>query len=300
MSGRRRTPLIARHDHSEHHVRVAGGTHGRISSLRAQLLCHGVLPPEAARIRAGLDGLTTVTTSRSVAEAEVVLSEGWNGLFVVGLYPHYTELEVDSLSGLVARFSSVSSIVYCCGLNSRTAHAIEKLVRAGAGALVVLGTDDSPGTWRRLLVESQTRSFSERVMTAIATALPPSIRPIIAECLKHASQPMTVSQLARGLNMNRRSLVSRTAKAGWLPPHVLIGWCRVLLASYLLEDPARSVTDVAAHLQFSSPSGLRNAFKRYAGSRAGALRLSGGFGETLRRFSDVAVRADGVRASHNA
>ena len=258
-------------------------------SAHTRLLCHGLLPAEYARVRAGLRGLTMTTCSRSTAETEVILSEGRHGLFVAGLYPHCTKAEVETLCHLVGSFGNASSIVYCCGLNSRTAHAILKLARAGARELVILGIDDDPGAWRRLLLQSQARCFSERVMAAIATNLPPLIRPIVLECLEHAWRPMTVSQLASAMRLNRRSLVSRTAKTGWLRPHVLIGWCRLLLASFLLEDPARSVTDVAALLGFSSPSGLRNAFTRYAGVRAGTLRASGGFTFALRRFSDMVV-----------
>jgi AraC-like DNA-binding protein len=75
----------------------------------------------------------------------------------------------------------------------------------------------------------------------------------------------------------------------------------VFLAADLLEERGRTVESVALQLDFDSPSGLRNALRRYTGHGPRALRAAGGLQCALRAFAaDCAGRraapAPGARA----
>jgi AraC-like DNA-binding protein len=56
----------------------------------------------------------------------------------------------------------------------------------------------------------------------------------------------------------------------------MIGWCRLLIAARVLDDPGRTVEQVALKLDFPSGAALRNMFKRYTGLRTTEVRENGG------------------------
>ena len=64
----------------------------------------------------------------------------------------------------------------------------------------------------------------------------------------------------------------------------MIAWCRLITAARLLEDPGRTVEQVALLLDFPSGASLRNMLKRYTGLAPGEVRENGGMRCVIHAF----------------
>ncbi len=78
------------------------------------------------------------------------------------------------------------------------------------------------------------------------------------------------------MGVHRKTLVDRLKAARMPSPRAMIGWCRLLIAARMLDDPGRTVEQVALKLDFPSGAALRNMFKRYTGLRTTEVRENGG------------------------
>ena len=86
--------------------------------------------------------------------------------------------------------------------------------------------------------------------------VPATIVPFLRYCLEHARRNITVEEVAAAMGVHRKTLVDRL-KAAHLPsPRAMIGWCRLLMAARLLDDPGRTI-DVAmlAHTRRTQAAG---------------------------------------------
>lgn len=68
-----------------------------------------------------------------------------------------------------------------------------------------------------------------------------------------------------------------------------MGWARLLVAGYYLEEPGRSVANVAELLEFPGACALRNQLERYSNLSTQQLRTHGT--SLLARALEGAVRA---------
>ena len=103
--------------------------------------------------------------------------------------------------------------------------------------------------------------------------------------------------MADALNVHRKTLVARLSGANLPTPSALISWCRILVAARLLEDPGRSVEQVALLLEFPSGTSMRNMMKRYTGLRPGEIRENGGVRCVLHAFKQAMLGVDQRRLS---
>jgi transcriptional regulator GlxA family with amidase domain len=100
---------------------------------------------------------------------------------------------------------------------------------------------------------------------------------------------VTVADAAAALGVHRKTLVDRLATAQLPTPSAMIAWCRLTLAAQMLEDPARSVEQIALLLDFSSAASLRNMLKRYTGLSPREVRENGGLRCVLHAFRQTLV-----------
>src|SRR3546814_9586520 len=93
------------------------------------------------------------------------------------------------------------------------------------------------------------------LVTGVQTcALPICLTPFVTFCLEQARRAITVPEAAAALGVHRKTLVDRLAAAGFPTPSAMIAWCRLITAARLLEDPGRTVEQVALLLDFPSGS----------------------------------------------
>lgn len=168
------------------------------------------------------------------------------------------------------------------------------LLRAGAHDVVIRGHDDEGVVLRTALERAAGRCTAELVLRELAPHIPESVRPAVQACLESPSKVSNVTELARTLGVHRKTLVNRLRVAGLPPPSELIGWCRVLHVSRLLEDPGRGIEEIALRLDFPSATALRNMLRRYTGLRPTTIRERGGLGHVLPQCVR-ALRAGGYR-----
>lgn len=200
----------------------------------------------------------------------------------------------------------VTVVAYCALARGdpATSGAVVAMVRAGAHAVVLRDVDDAPHALHAALRGAEHAGGASRVLDALGESLPPAVRAVLGVYLRAGdAAPPSVAAVAAALGVHRRTLVNRMRAAGCPPPRALRAWCRVFSAAHLLEDCGRTVESVALQLDFDSPSGLRNALRRYTGLAPSALRAAGGLQCALRAFAEACARrrasdrAAGVAAS---
>lgn len=170
---------------------------------------------------------------------------------------------------------------------------IVRLTRAGIHDVVIRDHDDRPTVFRATLDRAVARSTADAVMRAVDGRIPEGARPVLELCLERRDRALTVGELSRMLGVHRKTLVNRLRAAGLPAPWQLVGWCRLLHAARLLEDPGRRLETIALHLDFASGTALRNMLSRYTGLSPAAVRAGGGLACVLPLF----VRAMG-RGGH--
>ena len=196
---------------------------------------------------------------------------------------------------LATQLPSVSVIAFI-GPRCPSADLLE-VARAGADDLVRVGFDDVGASLRAALASGTSRRAVARVREELVPVVPRSVWSIVDHCLTHASGALSVSDLARALGVDRRTLVRRLADAGMPVPREVIGWCRLFLAAVLLEDPIRSAEQVALMLDFPSGTALRNMLARYTALRPRELRENGGLRCAVHLFRSASPSAASTRAA---
>lgn len=179
---------------------------------------------------------------------------------------------------------SVTIVAYCTQ-SAGGSDDIVALVRAGAHTLVMRGADDERHAFRAALRAAEHQCTAALVHARVRDALPPAVAPLVALYLRADGVPPSVAEAAQLLGVHRKTLVNRLAAAGCPTPRALRTWCRLFVAARLLEEPGRTVESIADQLDFDSTTGLRNAFKRYTGHGASAIRAAGGLAHVLARFT---------------
>ena len=195
-----------------------------------------------------------------------------------------------------AEHAGVVVLAYC-RLDARDCREMAAVARAGAHGVLFRGVDDVGAALRSAFARGEeTLHFSE-VLDTIAAAAPQVPRDALAYCLENASRPITIVELARAIGVNRKTLLNRFARADVPPPSTIVSWCRLLHAARELEDPARTVDDVATRSGFGSGAALRKMFRRYTGRRPAQVRKAGGARWVLQRFARVCAARDAVGRS---
>ena len=187
-------------------------------------------------------------------------------------------------------FPRIPVVAYCDHRRDRSTDILA-LARAGVHELVFRGADDVRPALASALASAVRHCTATALVAELHAVVPASVLPVVAYCLDHAAEPLTVQSVARALGVHRKTLVYRFRLAQLPPPRTIIAWCRLLIAARMLADPGRTVEQVALDLDFPSGTALRNLMKRHTGLRAAELRALGGERCLLERFAQLLARA---------
>ena len=102
--------------------------------------------------------------------------------------------------------------------------------------------------------------------------LPEPMIPLLKAALRLAHEPISTTRLAATAGMHERTLRKYCEHAKLPSPQWIIGWARLLIAAFYLEEPGRTIGNVAELLEYPSPSALRNQIRRYTGASPSAIR----------------------------
>ena len=193
-------------------------------------------------------------------------------------------------------FPSVPVVLYIAVSPSVSRDMLE-FARAGVNDLVLRDVDDVKVTLRSSLLSAADHCSARTVASEIEPLVPANVAPIIRYCLENGRSALTVEDVAGALNVHRKTLVDRLSAAGLPTPSAIIAWCRLLVSARLLEDPGRSVEQVALLLDFPSGTSMRNMVKRYTGLRTGEVRENGGLRCVLHAFKRELTLSSGRRVA---
>ena len=111
-----------------------------------------------------------------------------------------------------------------------------------------------------------------RIWKLTNPVLPELLIPLLKAALRLAHGPVSTTRLASAAGMHERTLRKYCEHAQLPSPQWIIGWARLLIAAFYLEEPGRTIGNVAELLEYPSASALRNQIRRYTGASPSAIR----------------------------
>ncbi|HEY0016912.1 MAG TPA: helix-turn-helix domain-containing protein [Longimicrobium sp.] len=197
-------------------------------------------------------------------------------------------LDVEACAHFRLEFPSVVLLPY--GEFRGTARDGLQLGLMGVRHLVMRDQEDGPAAFAYLLAQARAEWLPTRVFTAIGDLIPHHLRALVHEVVIHGDGALPPARVAALYHRHPNTLREHLRAAGLPPVNKLVVWMRLFRAGHLLEDPGRSVENVAGALAFASSSGLRNQLHRYAGLTASDVRRRGGLDLLLTQFRTQHLR----------
>jgi AraC-like DNA-binding protein len=232
-------------------------------------------PVSRARLVDALRNEASVRYCERLSEVTALVEAGLANLVVVDHRDYDGRPTLPTVRRLRDEFPSVPIVMYV-PMSAIVSGAVMEYARAGVSQLVFQGVDDLKASLRSAVDAAFDQVSASRLGEEFEPLIPPTIVPFLRYCLEHSRRDLSVEEVAMAMGVHRKTLVDRL-KAAHLPsPRAMIGWCRLLMAARMLDDPGRTVEQVALKLDFPSGTALRNMFKRYTGLRTAEIRENGG------------------------
>lgn len=178
---------------------------------------------------------------------------------------------------------SVPVIAYIAD-DRTTSGDILAMARAGVHDLVRAGFDDVGFALGAALASATAACATTAARHELEDIVSADAWPFVSYCLTRAHGPISVRAAAAALGLDRRTLVRRLERASLPPPRRIAGWCRVVAAARLLDEPIYTLEQAALRLEFPSGTALRNMLFRYTGLRPREIRENGGIRCVLHLF----------------
>ncbi|MBV9772342.1 MAG: AraC family transcriptional regulator [Gemmatimonadetes bacterium] len=154
----------------------------------------------------------------------------------------------------------------------------------GVTEVIDLGSELSTEAVRQRLDRARGRPLRTLLQRGVEVSVPGRGRAILDTAVEVASCGGGVHTLARALGLSGPTLLRWCARSGLPNPRRLMIWLRVLSAAELLDDPGRSVLDIAFSCGYSSDRALRRALLCTVGIGPAELRRRGAFRTAAGRF----------------
>ena len=180
-----------------------------------------------------------------------------------------------AVTALRGGLPSVPVIAYVADCHTSSGDILA-MARAGVHDLVRAGFDDVGFALGAALVSATANCVTETVRSELEHLVPREAWPFVSWCLTRAPGAISVRAAAQALGLDRRTLVRRLDRARLPHPRRIAGWCRVIAAARLLDEPVYTLEQVALRLDFPSGTALRNMLRRYTGLRPSEIRENGG------------------------
>jgi AraC-like DNA-binding protein len=242
--------------------------------LPPALVLLGVPKDAADRIRILVDTHVAVHAAGDTEAATKVLAGVAGTCLMVAVPGELQTGRAAEIERLHAAFPRVPTIgVFIPG---ESAHAFTLwLGKVGVTELLTL-----EGRFREdVLLSALSRCHAEgmagRVLRDHGPRLPEAMIPLFRSAVRNAHQPLANEDLARAARMHERTLRKYCEQQHIPSPQWIIGWARLLVAGYYLDDPGRTLESVADMLGFPTAHALRNQFRRYTGVSPTTLRRQG-------------------------
>jgi AraC-like DNA-binding protein len=153
-----------------------------------------------------------------------------------------------------------------------------------------------PGALVQRFRQSQGRPLKALLEQVLPPDTPGRARAIVDAAAEVVAVGGHGRDLAKALQLSRRTLLRWCERAELPPPRKLLAWMRILLACELLDDPGRTVLSVAHACGYSSDSGLRRVTQKFVGSSPTELRRRGAFARASKVFLEALSKYRGATA----
>lgn len=240
-------------------------------------------PMGRARLQEALRGQASLRFCERQEELIALVANDFVSVVVVDVRDRELTSTLSTVRRIRAGYPSVPIVLYC-GLGPDTSREVLEFARAGVNDLVIRGVDDLRLPLRSAITTAQDHHSAKGILKELESVIPPAVLPILQYCLENGRRGLTVAQVATAMGVHRKTLVDRLSAAGFPSPSAVISWCRLMVAARLLEDPGRSIEQVALVLDFPSGTSMRNMVKRYTGLRPAEVRENGGMRCILHAF----------------
>jgi len=164
-------------------------------------------------------------------------------------------IDPDSLEQLRRDYPSLPIVLYT-RLSPSSMKAVVRLAKAGIEHVVVAHFDDEPGQFRELLEGIPAHALGERMLRELAGPL--AVLPVVVvrgidQLFRAPARFGGAQDLASAAGMNLRTLYRNLEPAGIHSARTLVVAARLLRAYSYLQDPGRSIKEVAAKTGYHSP-----------------------------------------------
>src|SRR6476661_445900 len=239
-------------------------------TLIAVALPEGVV----ARIRQVVGDNSSVASVSSVSAATNVLSKSLGNCVLIAVPGEAEVGRLVAYEQFRAKYPHVP--VVALFLQGVSAHR-GTLAMGRAGVTELLSVDGLLDVDALCLAlgRCHTDGISHHVWQECSPRLPDALVTLLKTALRGAHQPLTASTLAAAAGMHERSLRKYCEDARIPSPQWIIGWARLLMAGHFLDEPGRTILQVAELLRYPSSCALRNQIRRYSGLSPRQLRARG-------------------------
>lgn len=162
------------------------------------------------------------------------------------------------------------------------------LGRGGLTELVSVDGEVDLAGLRVALRRAHASGVSHRIWNECCPRLPEALVTLLKTALRIAHAPISIEALASAAGMPERSLRKFCEDEQIPSPQWIIGWARLLMAAFYLDEPGRTIAQVADVLDFASSCALRNQLRRYTGVSARHVRASGSIALLCRAIEHAA------------
>jgi AraC-like DNA-binding protein len=255
------------------------------------VLVVGLTAPEVAHIRSSLRQHADVHLCPTVAEAQRWLSARTlpptAAIVAASDDDHVSTARF--VSGLVSGPAPLPTIGFSSGRAEERRDALA-LIHAGVHTVVFADLDHAATSVRHLVEEATHACAGQQLLKRLSPLVAPDVHHVLLFALHYPERCPRVGALARGLGVHRRTLVNLCHRSGLPAPEILLTWCRVMVAAYLLITTRITVEQIANSLDFPSANAMRNLFNRRMGATPLEVRAEWDVERIIARFrGDLAL-----------
>lgn len=245
-----------------------------------------VEPVERERVDAAGAGLYRTIHRDSIAEVLCDLKERRISAVIVSVGRCVRE-EPSQMAAVVRAFPRIPTLALLSSAGETSAEAVLTLGNCGIRTLIDVRKPEGWSRLRALLGREATKDVDRLVLAALREDL----RDVPDDCWRFFEalfspefRVSTVRQLARRLNVLPSTLMSRFFRARLPAPKRFLAFARLIRAARLFENPGLSISDVANHLDYSSPQSFGRHVRTVLRITAGEFRCTYDGERMLDRF----------------
>lgn len=183
-------------------------------------------------------------------------------------------VEVEALEDLRRQYPSLPLVVYT-SLAPSAIKAIVRLAKSGVEHVVLNRFDDEPRRFLELIEGIPAFALGDRMLQELAGSLasmPVVVARAVDRLFRSPSEFRNAQDLAAVAGMNLRTLYRNLEPAGIYSARSLVVSARLLRAYAYLQDPGRSIKDVAAKAGYHSPWQLSQQMREMTGMTTDQVR----------------------------